>query len=336
MTAAWLKNLTPTKETCDKTPMERWRNVKPTILYLKVFGCMSYYYIPMNLRNKLQPQAAKGIFVGYSKESRAYRLYDPKSGRISVVRTAKFDESIRGSTLLEAKGTHKENIDNLRYTTLGSRQHEDRGEMFEIHNPRDEERGEEQDETGNREEQDPTENREEQHPTENREEQGPTENREKQDTIDNREKQDEIEGRETQGQQRSNIQRGRRKAEEIREEHNRKRKEEEEELRRQGVRRSRRIEERREQVNNVMKHEDKIHMKIPENYKEATEVSEAGEWLKAMKKELESMKEHQVWKLVPRQKGEKVVKSRWVYTTKNDIHKSPKCKARLVAIGCQQ
>ncbi|WRX10629.1 hypothetical protein QQP08_003116 [Theobroma cacao] len=44
------------------------------------------------LRNKLQPKTQKGIFVGYSLESKAYRVYLIDSGKIFISRDVIFDE----------------------------------------------------------------------------------------------------------------------------------------------------------------------------------------------------------------------------------------------------
>ena len=43
-------------------------------------------------RKKLDPKAWNGIFVGYSETSPAYRIYNPRSGRITVSRNVTFDE----------------------------------------------------------------------------------------------------------------------------------------------------------------------------------------------------------------------------------------------------
>jgi len=50
-----------------------------------------------------------------------------------------------------------------------------------------------------------------------------------------------------------------------------------------------------------------------------------------MKKELESIIKIEIWTLVPRHKDAKVVKSRWLICTKENM-----CKARFCAMGFTQ
>lgn len=110
-TATYLKNITLAKGGNNKTPLEMWTDRKPTVSYLKVFGCFAYYYILKIHRNKLQPRAKKGIFNGYSQETKEYRIYDQEDRKIYAVRTAKFDESLKGSNLLNNK--HEDEDDDI-------------------------------------------------------------------------------------------------------------------------------------------------------------------------------------------------------------------------------
>jgi len=59
---------------------------------------------------------------------------------------------------------------------------------------------------------------------------------------------------------------------------------------------------------------------------------EQGDWQKACLQELEALKERQVFELVQRPKGRKVIKNRWVFDVKSDGRK----RARLVAKGFSQ
>jgi len=45
-----------------KTPIEVWSNKPPEYSILKVFGCLTYYHIS---EGKLEPEAKKGLFMGY-------------------------------------------------------------------------------------------------------------------------------------------------------------------------------------------------------------------------------------------------------------------------------
>ena len=48
--------------------------------------------IPKEKRMKLYPSGKKGIFVGYSESSKAYRIYFPRFKKIDIIRDVIFDE----------------------------------------------------------------------------------------------------------------------------------------------------------------------------------------------------------------------------------------------------
>ena len=72
-----VSNVTPRKNKA-KTPHELFFNVKPNVSYLRIFGCTVYCHIPKKKRNKLELPGKIGIMVGYSRERRGYRIYDPE------------------------------------------------------------------------------------------------------------------------------------------------------------------------------------------------------------------------------------------------------------------
>ena len=56
----------------NKTPEEMFTRVKPEASHLKIFGCLLYIHIPKEKRLKLDPSRKKGLFVGYSEQSKYY------------------------------------------------------------------------------------------------------------------------------------------------------------------------------------------------------------------------------------------------------------------------
>ncbi|KAG6402582.1 hypothetical protein SASPL_134779 [Salvia splendens] len=78
-----------------KTPFEAWRGKKPWVRHLKVFGCVAYALVTSNLRRKLDSKSEKNIFIGYCTETKAYKLYDPVNGKVTVSRDVKFNEEER-------------------------------------------------------------------------------------------------------------------------------------------------------------------------------------------------------------------------------------------------
>jgi hypothetical protein len=91
-TAVHLKNISPTSAVHEMTPAEAWSGKKPSVEYLRAFGCKAYAHVPHHLRGKFDQKSKELIFVGYSSESKGYRLYDPKSKAVRVYRDVIFDE----------------------------------------------------------------------------------------------------------------------------------------------------------------------------------------------------------------------------------------------------
>jgi len=91
-TVVYLLNISPTKAAFNQTPYEAWRGNKPKVSHLRVFGCIAYALINSPARRKLDEKCEKCIFVGYSTQSKAYKLYNPVSGKITVNRNVVFNE----------------------------------------------------------------------------------------------------------------------------------------------------------------------------------------------------------------------------------------------------
>jgi hypothetical protein len=69
----------------------------------------------------------------------------------------------------------------------------------------------------------------------------------------------------------------------------------------------------------------------PVTYGEAMSKEFAALWSPAIKAELDAMENKNVWTIVPRVKGMKIVPLKWIFTVKDDGTR----KARLVAVGCK-
>jgi hypothetical protein len=75
----------------------------------------------------------------------------------------------------------------------------------------------------------------------------------------------------------------------------------------------------------------------PKSYRQAKVSPQWSDWKKAMDDELKSLKENDVWDVVPKLVGRKVVASRWVFKAKvNAQGEVERYKARLVAKGFSQ
>ena len=57
-------------------------NIKPNIDNIKIWGLITYYKIKRPKRLKLEPQAEKGISVGYGEDNNNYKVFDLKLRKI--------------------------------------------------------------------------------------------------------------------------------------------------------------------------------------------------------------------------------------------------------------
>ena len=92
-TAVYALNMTSTRRRPDITPLECWTGMKPDYSHLRVFGSLAFDYIPKFFRKKLDQKSKKVIFIGYEKDSKNYRLYDPETRKVSVGRNVIFAEN---------------------------------------------------------------------------------------------------------------------------------------------------------------------------------------------------------------------------------------------------
>ena len=88
----YVLNRSPTSALQDQTPEEVWSGIKPNVKHFKVFGCIGHVHIPEAKRVKLDNKSCKCVFLGISEESKAYRMYNPISKKITVSRDVVFEE----------------------------------------------------------------------------------------------------------------------------------------------------------------------------------------------------------------------------------------------------
>eukprot|EP00253_Pinus_taeda_P029250 PITA_29250 len=91
-TAVYLQNMSLHCALGHMTPEEAFSGKKLDISHLRIFGCITYSYIPKEKRTKLESTAEKGIFVGYSETSKAFQIYIPAQRKVVVRRDVKFEE----------------------------------------------------------------------------------------------------------------------------------------------------------------------------------------------------------------------------------------------------
>ena len=82
----------PTKALKGKASFEAWHGRKPNVFFLRTFGCVGHVKNTKPHLGKLEDISTPMVLLGYDEGSKAYRLYDPKGGRVVVSRDVVFDE----------------------------------------------------------------------------------------------------------------------------------------------------------------------------------------------------------------------------------------------------
>jgi hypothetical protein len=72
-TACHVLNRVPMKNK-EKTPYEEWIGRRPSLSYLRTWGCLTKVNVPINKKRKLGSKTVDCIFLGYAHHSIAYRF----------------------------------------------------------------------------------------------------------------------------------------------------------------------------------------------------------------------------------------------------------------------
>ncbi|GAA0148012.1 hypothetical protein LIER_42979 [Lithospermum erythrorhizon] len=85
-TVVYITNRLPQPRLGFVSPFEMLKNVKPTVNYFRVFGCVCYVFIADAHRSKFDKKAICCIFVGYDEQKKGWRCCDPNTNRMYVSR----------------------------------------------------------------------------------------------------------------------------------------------------------------------------------------------------------------------------------------------------------
>lgn len=88
----YLLNRIITRSLKDKTPYECFRDRRPTVEHIRIFGCIAYAKIDKQQLRKLDDRSRILIHLGTEPGSKAYRLFDPQTQKVVVSRDVVFDE----------------------------------------------------------------------------------------------------------------------------------------------------------------------------------------------------------------------------------------------------
>lgn len=115
-TAAYLRNRSATKCLNGITPIEAWSQQKPYVGYFRTIGSKTIALNKGQKGRKFQPKGDEYVLVGYSDESKAYRLWKPGTKTVIKARDVKFFERIEPvqtstfKTILTAPDSFVENL----------------------------------------------------------------------------------------------------------------------------------------------------------------------------------------------------------------------------------
>ena len=65
-----------------KTPYEIWRGKKPNLSHFHIFGSKCYILNDREHLGKFDSKSDEGVFLGYSNDKRAYRVYNMRTQTI--------------------------------------------------------------------------------------------------------------------------------------------------------------------------------------------------------------------------------------------------------------
>ena len=113
-TANYIRNRCPSRSLGGKTAHEKCTGRVPDVSHFWEFGSQVFIVDRTPSKGKLEPRSKKGTFVGYSEESKAYRIWLPDERRIIIARDLKFIE------IPETASRNKDSTENFEYNDENS------------------------------------------------------------------------------------------------------------------------------------------------------------------------------------------------------------------------
>lgn len=89
-TANFIHNRSPVSKLDRKSPYQAWHGSAPDVGNFNRFGNEVYIMDRQPGKGKLEPRASHGIFLGYSEESKSYRIWVSEKRRVEISRDVKF------------------------------------------------------------------------------------------------------------------------------------------------------------------------------------------------------------------------------------------------------
>jgi len=74
------------------TPFKAWSGHKLDVTHFRIFGSRAWARIPTEKRKALQHQSQECLFVGYSEDSKGYKLINLSTNKVFIERSVQFQE----------------------------------------------------------------------------------------------------------------------------------------------------------------------------------------------------------------------------------------------------
>jgi len=89
-TANHIRNRCPSKGTNGETPYKLWNGKIPNVKYFRVFGSKVLFLDKELRKGKFASRSKEGIFIGYSEETKGYRVWSKEDRKVVISRDVKF------------------------------------------------------------------------------------------------------------------------------------------------------------------------------------------------------------------------------------------------------
>ena len=99
-----------------KTPYELYFGKTPKLSYFRVFGSKCFILNSKEYLTKFDPKSNEGIFLGYSNNSKAYRVFNLKSLVVEESMNVAFDESkppVKYKDLVDQENVEQDDIEKV-------------------------------------------------------------------------------------------------------------------------------------------------------------------------------------------------------------------------------
>lgn len=84
--ANYITNQSPTHANGEISLFQRLFGKAPSLANLRIYGCLAHVHIPDEQRIKLDSKSVICALLGYSKDTKAFRCYNPITRKILVMK----------------------------------------------------------------------------------------------------------------------------------------------------------------------------------------------------------------------------------------------------------